>query len=226
MVQDWYAITYDTLLNLWQGFLNFIPSLLAAIIVLIIGWLIAEAIGKLISRILKTLKLDQIFEKANWREALEAAEIKVNVSGFIGAICKWILVIVFLSIAVEILGLVQFAALLNRLINWLPNLVIAVAIFVVAVIIADLLNKIIRASVKKIGIKYAGFLGAVVRWAIYIFAVLAILIQLGIAPAIFETIVMGFVGMVALALGLAFGLGGKEAAARLIEDLKGKISER
>ena len=226
MVQDWYIITYESLQNLWKGFLSFIPSLLAAIIVFIIGWLIAEAIGKLIARILKTLKLNQIFDKANWREALEAAEIKANISEFIGVICKWILVIVFLSISVEILGLVQFAALLDRLINWLPNLVIAVAIFVVAVIVADLLNRIIRAGVKKAGIKYASFLGALVRWAIYIFAGLAILIQLGIAPAIFETVVMGFVGMIALALGLAFGLGGKEAAARLIEDLKGKISEK
>jgi len=226
MIQDWYIITNETLLNLWQGFLNFIPSLLAAIVVLIIGWLIAEAIGKLITRILKTLKLNQIFEKANWREALEAAEIKVNISEFIGAICKWILFIVFLSISVEILGLVQFATLLGELIDWLPNLIIAVAIFVVAVIIADLLDRIIRAGVKRMGVKYAGFLGALVRWAIYIFAGLAILLQLGVARAIIETVIMGFVGMIALALGLAFGLGGKEAAARLIEDLKEKISEK
>ena len=226
MIQDWYIITNETLLNLWQGFLNFIPSLLAAIVVLIIGWLIAEAIGKLITRILRTLKLNQIFEKANWREALEAAEIKVNISEFIGAICKWILFIVFLSISVEILGLVQFATLLGELIDWLPNLIIAVAIFVVAVIIADLLDRIIRAGVKRMGVKYAGFLGALVRWAIYIFAGLAILLQLGVARAIIETVIMGFVGMIALALGLAFGLGGKEAAARLIEDLKEKISEK
>jgi len=224
MVQDWYIITYENLLDLWQGFLRFIPSLLAAIIVFVIGWLVAEAIGKLITRILKTLKLDQIFEKANWREALEAAEIKVNISEFIGGIIKWILVIVFLSISVEILGLIQFAALLGRLIGWLPNLIIAVAIFVVAIIVADLLNRIIRASAKKIGVKYAGFLGALVRWAIYIFAGLAILLQLEVAQPIIETIIMGFVGMLALALGLAFGLGGKEAAARLIEDLKEKVS--
>jgi hypothetical protein len=225
MTQDWYLITYESLLDLWRGFLRFIPSLLAAIIIFIIGWLIAEAIGKIVSRILKVLKIDQIFERANWREALETAEIKVNISEFIGGICKWILVIVFLSIAVEILGLTQFASVLNLLIAWLPNVVIAVAIFVVAVIIADILNRLIRASVNKMGIKYGGFLGAIVRWAIYIFAGLAILLQLGVAPTIIQSIVIGFVGMLALALGLAFGLGGKDAAAKLIEDLKSKISE-
>ena len=224
MVEEWYAITYESLLNLWKGFLTFIPTLLAAIIVFIIGWFIAEAIGKIVARVLKVLKLNQIFERANWKEALEAAEIKMNISEFIGGICKWILIIVFLSIAVEILGLVQFASVLNRLIGWLPNLIIAVAIFVVAVIVADILNRLIRASVKKIGIRYGGFLGAAVRWAIYIFAGLAVLLQLGVTPVIIESIIMGFVGMIALALGLAFGLGGKDAAAKLIEDLKGKIS--
>ena len=224
MVQDWSLITYQSLLDLWKGFLNFIPALFAAIVVFIIGWLIAEAIGKLVTRVLEVLKLNRIFEKANWREALEAAEIRLNISEFIGSIIKWILVIVFLSISVEILGLLQFAALLGKLINWLPNLIIAVAIFVVAVIVADLLDRIIRASAKKIEVKYAGFLGALVRWSIYIFSGLAILLQLGVAPAIIEAIIMGFVGMLALAFGLAFGLGGKEAAATLIADLKRKIS--
>jgi len=225
MNQDWYLITYESLLDLWRGFLKFIPSLLAAIIVFVIGWLIAEAISKIISRILKVLKLDQVFERANWREALEAAEIQVNISEFIGGICKWILVIVFLSIAVEILGLVQFAAVLNKLISWLPNVIIAVAIFVVAVIVADILDRLIRASVKKIGVKYSGLLGVIVRWAIYIFAGLAILFQLGVAQTVIQSIIIGFVGMIALAMGLAFGLGGKDAAAKLIEDLTGKISK-
>lgn len=225
MTQNWYLITYESLLELWQGFLKFIPSLLAAIIVFIIGWLIAEAIAKIVSRILRVLKLDQIFERANWKEALETAEIKVNISEFIGGICKWVLVIVFLSVSVEILGLTQFAYILNRLIAWLPNLIIAVAIFVVAVIVADILNRLIRASVKKIGVNYGGFLGALVRWAIYVFAALAILLQLGVAPAIIQSIIVGFVGMIALAFGLAFGLGGKDAAAKLIENLKEKISQ-
>jgi len=223
MIEVWYQTTYDSLLGLWKGFLNFIPSLLAAIIVFVIGWFIAEVIGKLVARILKVLKLNQIFDRANWKEALEAAEIKVNISEFIGGICKWVLVVVFLSVSVEILGLSQFASLLNRLISWLPNLIVAVAIFVVAIIVADILNRLIRASVKKIGVKYGGFLSALVRWAIYIFAGLAILLQLGVTPTIIQTIIVGFVGMIALALGLSFGLGGKDAAAKLMRILKRKF---
>ena len=226
MVLDWGTVTLQALQSAWQGFLNFIPVLLGAIIVFVIGWFIALGVGKLIAEILARLKFNKLFEKTGWKGALEKAELKVNPSEFIGAICKWILVIVFLLAAVEILGFVQFANFLRSVIGWLPNLVVAIAIFVVAIILADILEKIVRAGVKKLELGYAEFLGAAVRWAIYIFAGLAILLQLGVTPTIINTLVIGFVGMIALALGLAFGLGGKEAAAKLIEKIGEKISER
>lgn len=226
MILDWGTVTLQALQTAWQGFLNFIPVLIGAIIVFVIGWFIAIGVGKLISGILTRLKFNKLFEKTGWKGAIEKAELKVNPSDFIGAICKWILVIVFLLAAVEILGFVQFANFLRSVIGWLPNLVVATAIFVVAVILADILEKIVRAGVKKIELGYAEFLGAAVRWAIYIFAGLAILLQLGVTPSIINTLVIGFVGMIALALGLAFGLGGKEAAAKLIEKIGEKISER
>jgi len=226
MVLDWGTVTLQALQTAWQGFLNFIPVLIGAIIVFVIGWFIAIGVGRLISGILTRLKFNKLFEKTGWKEALEKAELKVNPSDFIGAICKWILVIVFLLAAVEILGFVQFANFLRSIISWLPNLVVAIAIFVVAIILADILEKIVRAGVKKLELGYTEFLGAAVRWAIYIFAGLAILLQLGVTPTIINTLVIGFVGMIALALGLAFGLGGKEAAAKLIEKIGEKISER
>ena len=226
MFQEWSIITIQALQNAWQSFLIFIPKLLGAIIIFVIGWFISIGIGKLVAEILVRLKINQFFERTGWKEALEKAELKVNLAEFIGAICKWILVIVFLSAAVEILGFYQFAVLLNRLIGWLPNLIVAIAIFVVAIIVADIIEKIIRASIKKIGVNYVGFFGLITRGGIYIFAGLMILSQLRVAPAIINAIVYAFVGMIALALGLAFGLGGKEAAGELVEELKRKISEK
>jgi len=226
MFQEWSIITIQALQNAWQSFLIFIPKLLGAIIIFVIGWFISIGIEKLVAEILVRLKINQFFERTGWKEALEKAELKVNLAEFIGAICKWILVIVFLSAAVEILGFYQFAVLLNRLIGWLPNLIVAIAIFVVAIIVADIIEKIIRASIKKIGVNYVGFFGLITRGGIYIFAGLMILSQLRVAPAIINAIVYAFVGMIALALGLAFGLGGKEAAGELVEELKRKISEK
>ncbi|MDI6883297.1 MAG: hypothetical protein QMC93_02375 [Patescibacteria group bacterium] len=226
MIENWSTITIQTLQTVWQGFLLFLPNLIGAIIVFLVGWFVSVGIGKLVVEILQRLKVDRVFERTGWKEALEKAELKVNVSEFIGAIFKWILVIIFLLVSVEILGLTQFADFLKKIVSWLPNLIVATAIFLVAVILADIIEKIIRAGVKKMEIGYTAFLGAIVKWAIYIFAALAILLQLGITPTIINTLVVGFVGMIALALGLAFGLGGKDAAAKLIEDLQRKISEK
>jgi len=226
IVQDWSIITLEALQGAWRGFLMFLPRLIGALVVLIIGWFLAVGLGKLIAEILKQLKFDKIFERAGWREALQKAELKVNPSEFIGAICKWILVIVFLLASVEILGFVQFAVFLKGVVTWLPNLIVASAIFVVTVIVTDILEKVLKASVKKMGVAYAGFLGVSVRWAIYIFATLAILLQLGVTPTIIDTLIKGFVGMITLALGLAFGLGGKDAATQFIGDIKEKISEK
>lgn len=226
MVQNWATITLEALQGAWQGFLLFLPRLIGAFIVFIAGWLIALLIGKLITEILKKLKLDRFFERTGWKEALERAEIKVTASEFIGEIFKWILVIVFLFIAVEILGLTQFAEFLKRIVLWLPNLIVAVAIFVVAIIVADILEKIIRASVKKMELGYGGFFGTLVKGAIYVFAVLAILLQLGVTPQIVNALIFGLIGTVSLALGLAFGLGGKDAAAKFIEEIRKKLSEK
>ena len=138
---------------------------------------------------------------------------------------KWVLVIVFLQIFVEIMGLGAFAVLLTRVLEWLPNLIVAAAIFVVAIIVADILEKIIKASMGKLEVKYANFLGASARVAIYVFATMMILLQLGVGEAIIITLVNGLVGMLALAFGLAFGLGGKDAARDAINSLKNKLNQ-
>ena len=224
IIRDWSVITFNALQDTWQGFLLFLPRLIGAIIVFIFGWFLATFLGRFVAEILKKLTFNKFFERKGWRDALEKAELKVNPAEFVGGIFKWILVIVFLLASVDILGFKEFAVILSSIVAWLPNLIVAILIFVVAVILTDILEKIIKASVKKMGIGYVGFIGTAVRWAIYIFAFLAIVDQLGVARNIVNTFVMGFVGMISLAFGLAFGLGGKDAAAQLIEDLKRKIS--
>jgi hypothetical protein len=222
----WYAITAKALSELWEGFLSFIPNFLIALVIFIIGWLIALGVGKLVAEILARVGFNKLFNKEGWKEAMEKADVKVNAAEFVGAIVKWILAIVALSIAVSILGFSEFNVFLNSVMFWLPNLIIATAIFVVSVVIADMAEKIIKVWVKKMGINYADFIGTVVKWAIYIFSGMAILVQLGIAEALINTLLTGFVATLALAFGLAFGLGGKDAAARAIQDVKDKLSRK
>jgi len=202
-----------------------LPRLAIGLIVFGIGWIIASGIGKITANILKKINFDSLFSKAAGKPRWKRRNQSVSV-GIFGAILKWILVIVFLQIFVEILGLNAFAVFLTQVLGWLPNVIVAAAIFVVSIIVADILEKIIKASVKKLEIKYSNLLGAIVRAAIYTFAVMAILLQLGVAETIISTVVTGFVGMLALAFGLAFGLGGKDAAAEAIRGLRDKLAEK
>jgi len=225
MIINWAEITRESLVSFWQGFLGFIPSLIGAIIVFVLGWIIAVWVGKIVAGVLKKLKIDKAFEKGTWRKALAKADLKVDVAGFIGIIAKWALVIVFLQISVEILGWAAFAVFLKDVLIWLPNVIIAALIFVVAVIIADIVEKIVKTSVEGIKAGYGQVISMIAKWSIWVFAILAILYQLGIAPALMETLFFGIVAMLAIAFGLAFGLGGREVAAEILQDLKKKLKE-
>lgn len=223
MLLDWYAVTVNALFDLWGSFLNFIPELVGALLVFTIGWLISAGFGKLIADILKRLRFNQIFERGNWKSALDKAEIKVDPAGFIGSIVKWVLVIVFLAAAVEILGLDQFAIFLQSVLAYLPNVIVAALIFAVAVIIADIVEKVMRATVESAQFAHGGVVGAVVKWSIWVFAIIAMLTQLGVATALLQTLFTGFVALFVIAGGIAFGLGGKDTAAMFLQDMVRKL---
>jgi len=226
MVGDWYLTTIEGLQNLWKSILGFVPNLIGAIIVFIIGWFISVGIGKLIASVLQKLKVDRLLDAKGLKEVLERAEIKIKPSEFIGAICKWILIIVFLMAAVDILGWTGFSEVLRRVINYLPNVLVAVLIFVVMVIVADIVEKIVTGAVGGMKVKYASLAGAIPKWAIWIFGVLAILQQLKFQAAdwIFDLIKIAFLGIVTMAA-IAFGLGGKEIATEILQDFKKKIKK-
>jgi small-conductance mechanosensitive channel len=226
LVQTWAEATTLALSKLWEGFWAFVPNLIGALMVFIIGWVVAQGIGKLAAEILNRIKLNQFFERTSWKTALEKAELKVNPSEFIGAIIKWILMIVFLLAAMEILGLVEFADFLKGILAYLPNVVIAILISVVTVIVVDIVEKIIRATVEGIKVGYGHLVSTIVKWSIWVFAILAILQQLKfeVANWIFELLKIVFIGIVAMAA-IAFGLGGKEVAAEILQDLRKKLKE-
>lgn len=227
MFQGWYSVTYTALLDLWVTFINFIAVFIPALLLLVVGWFIAVIIGQAVSSILEKLKFNQLFEKGGWKQALQKAELKVNASEFVGAIFKWALFIVFLSVVSEVVGLVQFADFLNRVLGYIPNIIAAVLIFVAAVIISDILEKIIRTAVEGIKVGNGHWAGAIVRWSIWIFAVIAIMRQLLIVPdlvtTLFNALVYGAVAFLVISLGLAFGLGGKDVAAEILAGMKKKF---
>jgi hypothetical protein len=222
-VLDWYETTVQALKDLWEGFVVFTPKLIGAVLVFVIGWLISVLVGKIVEEVLRKLSLNELFKKGSLKEAIEKADFKVDVAAFIGSIFKWIFMIVFLLVAVEILGLDQFSVFLRNVLDYLPNVIVAALIFVVAVIIADFTEKVVRAAVEGMKVGFGSVIGVIVRWSIWIFAGLTILYQLKIAPELIQTVLNGVVYLIVLSLGLAFGLGGKDVAAELLQSLKKKL---
>jgi len=225
MISSWLTVTVTALKGAWEAFLMFTPVLLGAIIILIIGWFVSVGIGRLVTEIFKKIKLNQLFEKGSWKTALEKAEIKVDASGFLGAIVKWILFIVFLMAAVEPLGLGAFAVFLKGIVVYLPKVIVAALIFVATVILVDIVEKITRVGVEGIKVGYGKMISSTVKWLIWFFAVLAILNQLEILKPFTETLFTGIVAVLVLGFGLSFGLGGKEVAAEILRDFKKKLEE-
>lgn len=222
MTEEWYSSIIEPFL---QKFVEFVPRLILAVIVFVIGYIISVAIGKLVAEILRKLKLNRLFEKEGWRKALERAELKVDPSGFIGVIFKWIFIIISLLLAADILRLVGLTDLLKSILAYIPNVIIAVLIFVVTVIIADIVEKIVRARLEGVKFSYARIGGGIVKWSIWVFAILMILYQLGIGRIFMADLFRGIVAMIVIAIGLSFGLGGKEVAAEILQDLRRKLKE-
>jgi hypothetical protein len=201
-----------------------------AVIVFIIGYLISVGIGKLVTEILKSIRFNKLFEKEGWRRSLQRANLDVNPAEFIGAIFKWVFVIVSLLVAVDVLRLTAFAGLLSQVLNYLPNLIVAVLIFVVAIVISDIVEKLVRVTVERLKVGYGYVASSIVKWAIWVFAFMLILDNLLPSSLLIKTlymsIVYGVVGALALGVGLAIGLGGKSTAEKVISEMHRKITEK
>jgi hypothetical protein len=223
-VQTWGEAISMSLIGLWERFIMFLPALIGAIIVFVVGWIVASVLGKLIEKLIKSIKVDEALAKVGFNKKLGEVGISETVSELIGGIIKWFLILVFLMAATDILGLNQVTDFLNSIIFYLPNVVVAVVILAVAFLVANFVYNVVKGSTKAAGVMSATFLATISKWAIVLFAILAALLQLGIATSLVSTIFIGIIAALSLAAGLAFGLGGKDEAAMLLKKIREDIS--
>lgn len=227
IISDWGMQLSNAFTGIGMQVLYFLPKLLLAIVIFIAGWVVGAVIGEVVAKIVKAVKVDAVLESAGARGLLEKAGFKLNAGKFLGALVKWFIIVVFLVTALDLLNLGAVNTFLIQVVlGYIPQVIVATLILIVAAVLADLTQKVTEGGARAIDSKSAGLVGGVARWAIWIIAILAALNQLGIAGAMMQTLFTGFVAMLALAGGLAFGLGGKEAAARYIEKLREDISNR
>lgn len=227
IVQTWGDVLIASFSELWGGVVAFVPQLVVALIVFVVGWVIAIALGKVVDQIVRALKVDMALKSLGIEEPLGRAGWKLDSGAFVGGLVRWFFILVFVLAAADVLGLSQVTEFLRSVVlTYIPQVIVASLILVAAALLADLAHHVVEGSAKAAHLPSAGFLGGVAKWAIWIFALMAALYQLGIAGPLVQTLFTAFVAMLALAGGLAFGLGGKDTAARYLDRLREDISNR
>jgi len=222
----WLDTLYNSLWGLWNGATVFLPTLIGAIVVFIIGLIVASGLGRLVERIIFYVKLDTLLKNIGLETYVQRAGMRLNSGRFLGKLVYWFVFIAFLLATVDILGLSGFSFFLRDVLGYFPQVVIAVLIMLATFVVANFLRNLVKASVASAQLHSGKFLASLTWWAVVIFGLLASLIQLQIAVSVINTLITGFVAMLALAGGLAFGLGGRDSASRFIDRMKEDFSHR
>ena len=211
--------------DLWYTVVAFLPAIIAAVIVFLIGWIIGVILYRVVVEIVKVLRIDEALKAAGLNDAAKRAGFNLDIGKFLGTLVEWFIILVFLVASLEILGLTQVTIYLQTVVLlYLPQVIIASLILILGAIVAEVVKGLVSGSARAAGARSGNFAGTVAKWAIWITAIMAALTQLGIATALLQTLFTGVVIALSLAFGLAFGLGGKEAASRAIEKIRSDIS--
>ncbi len=221
---NWGNVLTLSFQNLWMGIVGFVPNLVVALIIVILGWLVGALLGRAIWQVFRSLKVDEALRRAGFEGFLRRGGIDLDSGAFIGGLVKWFVIVVFLVAAFDVLGLTQVNLFLQQVvIAYIPRVIVAALILLVGGVIGDVVERVVVTAARTAEIRSAHFAGAVSKWAVWVFAILVALSQLGIATAFSQTLFTGIVIAISLALGLSFGLGGQDAAARFIERLRGDM---
>ena len=227
VIQTWVQVLQQSFYNLLWGVVSFIPNFVFAVIIFLIGWFVGVLLGRVVDEAIKAIRVDHALRAAGLEDVMHRAGYKLNSGAFVGALVKWFVIIVFLMASLQLLGLAQVTFFLQQIVlSFLPQVIVAVLVLLVAAVVAEVAQGVVAGAARAAGIRSAGFAGTVAKWAIWGFAIIVALSQIGIATAYFQTLFTGLVVALSLAFGLAFGLGGQETAARFIEKTRESMNNR
>ena len=204
--------------NIFTSFVNFLPDLLGAIIIFLVGIVLAKWVKALVVKVLGLVSLDKLVRSTGFNQFLTKAEIKVKVEAFLGEIVRWLIIAVFSIAAINVLGLTTVSAVLTSLLAYIPNIISAVLILTVGVMLAGLVENLVKGTVSQVEVKTSRLLSKIASYLVVIVAVLAAVNELGIAQSLINTLFTGLVATLTLGIGLALGLGGKDVISKLLMD--------
>jgi hypothetical protein len=217
-ISNWGDSIFLGLSNALNTFLAAIPNIIGALVLILIGWIIAGVLARVVTGALQRVGADRLFAQHGAAVyGSQTKSIKPSVVG--GELVKWLVRIIFLVAAANLLGLTQVSQLLNDVLLWIPNLIVAAIILLIAPVLARFVRGAIEVGAGEMGFTNGRMLGQIAEIAIVAFAVLVAINQVGIAANLVNILFIGLVGALALAFGLAFGLGGRDVAARITQDL-------
>jgi hypothetical protein len=226
-VQSWWDVLQDALLNLWWKLVSYLPEIVGALVVLIIGLIVAVLLAKIVTKIVAAAKLDQLLGQTKVREEFRKVNVEFSVSKFIGWIVKWFIILATLIAVADILHIPQITQFLQQVALYVPNVIAAVVILTIGTVAGNIAKQVVTKAVEasKLSDAAAKPIGAIAKWAIILFALLASLVQLRVAAELIQIFFTGLIAMLALAGGLAFGLGGKDKAKELLDRVSRDLGE-
>ena len=216
------SISQSVVMSLNNGILavvNFVPKFIAGLIILLIGIVIASLVKRLVLEAFRILRVEVLLK----RYGLPESRGELSWSNMLAEIVRWFVIVLFLIPTADVWGLPQIVTVLNTFLLYLPNVFVAAIIAMIGIVFARLAHDVVLASVKGVSKETAQTIASVTRWAITIFVSLAVLNQLGVAAELVRILFTGFVAMVAIAGGIAFGLGGKETASSILQEIRRKL---
>jgi len=224
-MNDWLVVLLDPAKKAASQIMTFLVNLLLVLIILVIGWLVSKFIKTAITSVLRALRLDDLSDRIELDALLAKGGIKSSLSELIGVIFYWLSLLVTFIVALNTVGLTFAPKMLDGIVGYIPNIIAAIFILVLAMFVATLLRNIIQTTANNAGVAKANLLAKIVEVAVIVFAVIIALEQLNIASKIIELTVSILLGSLGLAVALAFGLGCKEIAGKALGDLIDKIKK-
>lgn len=219
-ISGWTNITSESIKNYWGRSIDFTELLIGAVVIVILGLIIARIIKWAVITILDSIKIQKFFDRINFTDVLKKAGISFKAPEVCGSFVSWLTIIAFLVPAFKILGLAGVSDLLEKLLSFIPNVVIALTILLLGGLIANVLSQVVKAAAASIGATSSKVLSVITRYVVYIFVGFAALFQLNIAPYFLQVMFTGLVAALAIAAGLSFGLGGQTQASDLLKKIR------
>jgi hypothetical protein len=206
-------------------FLSAIPRIIGFAVVLIVGWIISSLFARGVEALLHAVRFNDLARRSGFADFVQKMGVKDDSAGVIANIVKWFVRLITLVVAFDTLGLPAVSNVLQQLLLWLPNLVVALVVLVIGGLAANALSQLVRGATAEGGFSNPNMLATVTRVAVWAFTIVVAVNQLGIATTLINTLLIGVVGAFTIAFGLAFGLGGRDKAAQLLERI-GREAER